>query len=100
MNPRPLNTIFEIVVAAVEHRFGLNPGQLKRRRRNDHIAGPRQVAMYLLMKVTHQGYGYCAWKFKRDRGTCIHAEKQVQVRMETNLEFAKTIRELEEEIRR
>ena len=79
----------DIVIAKVCAEFGVQKALLQSPRRTAHIAWARQVAMYLIKRLTDLTYceigaAFPNGKYARDHGTVSHAIDAVEVRMETN----------------
>lgn len=80
-------------VEAIQHTvaaaYGLQPSAMFIRARPQHIAQPRQVAMYFAKELTRQTFEFIGLCFGgRDHGTVIHACEAVRNRMLTEPEFA------------
>ena len=84
----------ESIVDCVCAFYQLPKQDLFSRRRMDHIAFPRQVAMYLCRKLTNKSLTSVGEHFDRDHGTVIHACHVIAGRMDVDPKFAEDIREI------
>ena len=79
----------EQVQRLVADRFQLRPDELVRRGRTGRLRIPRQIAMYLARKGTNATYAEIAAGFGgRDHSTVMHAVRCVEVRCQSEPEFA------------
>ncbi|MCZ6597495.1 MAG: chromosomal replication initiator protein DnaA [Planctomycetota bacterium] len=89
----------EDIVQVVTQRFGVKLSELQSKRRNNAIAFPRQIAMYLARRITRMSLEEIGGYFGgRDHSTVLHAVKKLtrlveedpqtrQVLVELNLEL-------------
>lgn len=86
----------EIIQKRVAEHYDLRLADLLGRRRPEHIAFPRQVAMYLARTLTDSSLSAIGEAFGgRDHGTVLHACRAVANRMETDQQVCKTVNQLE-----
>lgn len=86
----------EDVQRAVAERFGLSLVELKSKRRTQHVAGARQVAMYLSRKLCGASFPQIGQKFGgRDHTTVMHAQGAVQRRISADPGLRDAIDDLE-----
>ncbi len=90
----------EIIIKRVADHFDLRVADILGRRRPDHIAFPRQVAMFLSRTLTESSLSTIGEAFGgRDHGTVLHACRAVTDRMETDADEAKAVHRLDRELR-
>jgi len=78
----------ENIFKAVSEEFGVPRDSLRSQKRNRVVSEPRQVAMYLCMRMTNLSSTEVAEKFDRkDHTTVLHARKKVSKRLENDLDF-------------
>jgi len=66
--------------------------------RREHIAGARQVAMFLCRRFTPASYSEIGEYFKRDHGTVMHAVRTIEDRMVCNRKVKSDVDFLSEQI--
>ncbi|MCD6340000.1 MAG: chromosomal replication initiator protein DnaA, partial [Verrucomicrobia bacterium] len=96
---------FPITIEAIQRRvaarYDLRLADMSSRRRPEHIAFPRQVAMFLSRELTSHSLAKIGEAFGgRDHGTVLHACKQVMARMDVNEEFRREVEELRRDLER
>lgn len=90
----------EVIIKRVADHYDLRVSDLLGRRRPDHIAFPRQVAMYLARTLTESSLSTIGDAFGgRDHGTVLHACRAVTDRMETDPNVRKAVHHLDRELR-
>lgn len=91
----------EIIQKRVAEHFDVRVADMTSKRRPEHIAFPRQVAMYLARELTGSSLNVIGEAFGgRDHGTVLHACKQVKNRMETDPNVRDTVQRLQRELQR
>ncbi len=89
----------ETIQKKVADFYELKVSDLTGKKRPNSIAIPRQIAMYLSRRLTGSSLKDIGMAFGgRDHGTVIHAKKQVESKMETDLRNRDIVRRLEEEL--
>ena len=89
-----------LIQRVVAGHMGVGLGDLLGKRRTQHIAGARQIAMFLCRKLTPCSYPELGALFGgRDHSTVIHAFKVVKQKSENDSEFARNLEFLEKEVR-
>lgn len=89
----------EKVLAVVSQQFDCPIADLRSKTKSREVAHIRQVAMYLMKKLTQRSLHEIAYCLRRkDHTTVIHGVKQVEARMEKNEHLAKQIRLLEQQV--
>lgn len=80
----------------VARYYGLPVEEMLSNSRCQCVARPRQVAMYLARRRTHNSLPQIGRRFgKRDHTTVIHAIRQIERHRKTNPDFDEEVRELE-----
>ena len=86
----------ETIVKVVAEWFGLKPSDVKSRRRSRNIVVPRQIAMYLMRKLTPMSLPDIGEFFGgMDHSSVLHSVKKVEKLLETDGNIRKTVEELE-----
>jgi len=83
---------FEDIERGVVSHFGLQPGDLRARRRTKKVAEARQVAMYLMRQ--HMGASYPAigqFLGGRDHSTVVHGFQTVEKRCKGDIRFRRML---------
>lgn len=89
-----------MIIKRVADHFDLRVADILGRRRPDHIAFPRQVAMFLARTLTESSLSTIGEAFGgRDHGTVLHACRAVTDRMETDPTVRKAVNHLDRELR-
>lgn len=90
----------EVIIKRVAEHYDLRVADILGRRRPDHIAFPRQVAMFLARSLTDSSLSTIGEAFGgRDHGTVLHACRAVTDRMETDPTVRKSVHHLDRELR-
>jgi chromosomal replication initiator protein len=90
---------FDAITAAVCEHFALKQSDLRSRRRSRHIAGPRQVAMYLCRRLLGTSLPRIGEMFDRDHSTVFHAVEATEKRLKDDDAFQAAVDRLEQRIR-
>jgi chromosomal replication initiator protein len=72
---------------------------LKSKKRTQHIAFCRQVAMYLARKLTDSSFPVIGEHFGRDHSTVIHAYNLIARRISNDSAFRMSIEKIERELK-
>ena len=80
-------------------RFHIRLADLKSKKRTQHIAFCRQVAMYLCRKLTDSSFPCIGEAFGRDHSTVIHAYNLIARRMGNDSAFRMSIEKIERELK-
>jgi chromosomal replication initiator protein len=90
-------------IEAIQHIvadfFHIRLADLKSKRRTQHIAFCRQVAMYLCRKITDSSFPTIGESFSRDHSTVIHAFNLIQRRVTNDSAFRFSIEKIERELK-
>lgn len=90
----------QTIIDTVTSYFGVKVTDLQSKRRHRSVAIPRQVCMYLCRRYTRFSLEEIGGYFGgRDHTTVMHAVKTIEARMETDQEFARAVRLLDEQLR-
>ena len=89
----------EAIQRTVADFFHIRLADLKSKRRTQHIAFCRQVAMYLCRKITESSFPTIGESFSRDHSTVIHAFNLIQRRVTNDSAFRFSIEKIERELK-
>jgi chromosomal replication initiator protein len=91
----------EVIQKRVAEHYDIRLGDMVSRRRPEHIAFPRQVAMFLARQMTESSLNAIGEAFGgRDHGTVLHACRLVKDRMEVDPNVRQTVHFLEKQLLR
>jgi chromosomal replication initiator protein len=85
----------ELIQNTVSDFFHIRLTELKSKRRTQHIAFCRQVAMYLCRKLTDSSFPTIGEHFGRDHSTVIHAHNLIARRVANDSAFRLSIEKIE-----
>ena len=84
----------------VAEYFQISVEDLKSKKRNSNISFPRQIAMYLCRKLTDESFPKIGIEFGgKDHSTVMHSCEKIEKEIKNNKDLAKTIDNLEHEIK-
>jgi chromosomal replication initiator protein len=89
----------EAIQRVVADFFHIKIADLISKRRTQHIAFCRQVAMYLCRKLTDSSFPVIGESFRRDHSTVIHAFNLIQRRVTNDSAFRFSIDKIERELK-
>lgn len=89
----------ESIQRAVADFFHIRFTELKSKKRTQHIAFCRQVAMYLCRKLTTSSFPTIGEHFGRDHSTVIHAHNLISRRVAADSAFRLSIEKIERELK-
>jgi chromosomal replication initiator protein len=89
----------EMIQKTVADFFHIRLADLKSKKRTQHIAFCRQVAMYLCRKLTDSSFPSIGEHFGRDHSTVIHAHNLIQRRVTSDSAFRISIEKIERELK-
>jgi len=89
----------EMIQKTVADFFHIRLADLKSKKRTQHIAFCRQVAMYLCRKLTSSSFPVIGEAFGRDHSTVIHAYNLIQRRVTNDSAFRMSIEKIERELK-
>jgi chromosomal replication initiator protein len=91
----------DVIQKKVAENFDIRLADMTSKRRPEHIAFPRQIAMFLSRTLTESSLSAIGEAFGgRDHGTVLHACRQVKDRMEIDSNVRQTVQRLEDQLRR
>lgn len=91
----------EIIQKRVAEHFDLRIADMSSKRRPEHIAFPRQIAMYLARQLTESSFNTIGEAFGgRDHGTVLHACRLVKDRMQIDHQVRQKVSYLEKQLLR
>ena len=83
------------IITEVSHYFGIEESVIKGPTRTREVANVRQVAMYLVRRMTSLSTPDIGREFGgRDHTTVLHSFEQVEKKMRTDSAFAQTIKDI------
>jgi chromosomal replication initiator protein len=89
----------ESIQRTVSDSFHVRLADLKSKKRTQHIAFCRQVAMYLCRKLTDSSFPCIGEAFGRDHSTVIHAYNLIARRISNDSAFRMSIEKIERELK-
>ena len=89
----------EAIQRTVSDSFHVRLADLKSKKRTQHIAFCRQVAMYLSRKLTDSSFPRIGEHFGRDHSTVIHAYNLIARRVSNDSAFGMSIEKIEHELK-
>lgn len=98
-NTTELTPDVEAIQRTVAEFFHIRLTDLKSKRRTQHIAFCRQVAMYLCRKLTQCSFPTIGENFGRDHSTVIHAYNLIARRVSNDSAFRMSIEKIERELK-
>ncbi len=92
---QPIPVTVEHVITDVSHIFNVSPEEMKSKNRNSQVSTARQVAMYVISKVTDLSYTSIGKEFGgRDHSTVVYATNKVKKVMQTDPAYRNTVEDL------
>ena len=89
----------DLIQKRVSEFFHIRLVDLKSKKRTQHIAFCRQVAMYLCRKLTDSSFPTIGDRFGRDHSTVIHAYNLIARRVSNDSAFRHSIEKIERELK-
>src|SRR6202166_2647214 len=89
----------EAIQRTVSDSFHVKLADLRSKKRTQHIAFCRQVAMYLSRKLTDSSFPTIGDHFGRDHSTVIHAHNLIMRRVTSDSAFRMSIEKIERELK-
>jgi len=89
----------ETIQKVVSNAYHVRLADLKSKRRTQHVAFCRQVAMYLCRRLTDSSFPTIGAEFGRDHSTVIHAHNLVARRVSNDPAFRHTMEKMERELK-
>ncbi|MGH8011688.1 MAG: chromosomal replication initiator protein DnaA [Candidatus Binataceae bacterium] len=99
IHTREVKPDIEAIQKTVADFFHIRLADLKSKKRTQHIAFCRQVAMYMCRKLTDSSFPTIGEHFGRDHSTVIHAYNLIQRRIGNDSAFRFSIEKIERELK-
>ena len=92
---QPVPITVEKVISEVSHIFNVSPEELRSQNRNSQISTARQVAIYVISRVTGLSYTSIGKEFGgRDHSTIVYATNKVKRVMKKDPAYRATVEDL------
>ncbi len=92
---QPVPVTVEKVITEVSHIFNVSPEEIRSQNRNSQVSTARQVAIYVISKVTGLSYTSIGKEFGgRDHSTIVYATNKVKKVMQKDPTYKATIDDL------
>ncbi len=92
---QPVPVTVDHVITDVSHIFNVSPEEMRSKNRNSQVSTARQVAMYVISKVTDLSYTNIGKEFGgRDHSTVVYATSKVKKVMQTDPAYRATVEDL------
>ena len=92
---QPIPVTVEKVITEVSHIFNVSPEEIRSQNRNSQVSTARQVAMYVISKVTELSYTSIGKEFGgRDHSTVVYATNKVKKVMQKDSAYRATVDDL------
>ncbi len=92
---QPVPVTVDHVITDVSHIFNVSPDEMRSKNRNSQVSTARQVAMYVISKVTDLSYTSIGKEFGgRDHSTVVYATNKVKKVMQTDPAYRATVEDL------
>ena len=92
---QPVPVTVDHVITDVSHIFNVSPDEMRSKNRNSQVSTARQVAMYVISKVTYLSYTSIGKEFGgRDHSTVVYATNKVKKVMQTDPAYRATVEDL------
>lgn len=92
---QPVPVTVEHVITDVSHIFNVSAEEMRSKNRNSQVSTARQVAMYVISKVTDLSYTSIGKEFGgRDHSTVVYATNKVKKVMQSDPAYRATVEDL------
>ncbi len=92
---QPVPVTVEKVITEVSHIFNVTPEEIRSQNRNSQVSTARQVAIYVISKVTGLSYTSIGKEFGgRDHSTIVYATNKVKTVMQKDSAYRATVEDL------
>ena len=92
---QPVPVTVEKVINEVSHIFNVSPEEIRSQNRNSQVSTARQVAIYVISKVTGLSYTSIGKEFGgRDHSTIVYATNKVKKVMQKDSAYRATVEDL------
>ncbi len=89
----------ELIIQVTAQYFKIRVEDLKGQKRDNNVAFPRQIAMYLARELTDITYGDIGREFKKDHSTVMYGHDKIAKTMETDAKTKKFITDITKMLR-
>ena len=97
---QPVPVTVEKVITEVSHIFNVSPEEIRSQNRNSQVSTARQVAIYVISKVTNLSYSAIGKEFGgRDHSTVVYAISQTEKMMKTDSRLREIIEDITKNVR-
>jgi chromosomal replication initiator protein len=97
--PRPHTIDLPDIATHISKKYGVSIADLKSKNRNKDVAAARQIACFMMKKLTSHSLQSIGQFFNgRDHSTIIHSITTIEERCKTDRHFAGKLQRIEEEI--
>lgn len=92
---QPIPVTVDRVITDVSHIYNISPDEMRSKNRNSQVSTARQIAMYVISKVTDLSYTSIGNEFgNRDHSTVVYAINKVKKVMQTDPAYRATVEDL------
>lgn len=91
---KPKEITLELIKEVVASYYEISIEDIISSSRQQNIARPRQIAMYLSRKMTNLSWVKIANSFERDHATVMHGSEKIESMMDEDISFAKEIKKI------
>ena len=96
---KPKEITLELIKEVVASYYDISVDDIISASRQQNIARPRQVAMYLSRKMTNLSWVKIANSFERDHATVMHGSEKIETMMDEDIAFNKEIKKIKNKIK-
>ncbi len=94
----PPSVTAEKIISRVAKKYGVTEEEIYGRKRTKHIAGARNISIYIIRRITEMSFPAIGKIFDRDHSTIISANDSIDQEVKVNSLFAMEINDLIKEI--
>lgn len=96
---KPKEITLELIKEVVASFYDISVDDIISASRQQNIARPRQIAMYLSRKMTNLSWVKIANSFERDHATVMHGSEKIETMMDEDIAFSKEIKKIKNKIK-
>lgn len=97
---QPMPVTVDHIITEVSNVYGIQPEDLRSKKRSQQISNARKVAIYLVKEITQMSLSAIGEEFGgRDHSTIIYAIQNVQQNLKKDVQMRETIETIEKAIR-
>ncbi len=97
---QPVPYTVERIIGEVAKTYGVQPADIRSKKRSANISQARQVSAYIVREITQMSMSLIGEEFGgRDHSTIVYAISQVESRMEKDRRFRETVEDILKNIR-